>query len=127
MIESTRRLGRGTFSGHSGIGTGGGGGDGGGRHSSSSRDSSEEKADVKVEAGGGADASDGRAQWGNALQFFFTLLGYCVGLGNIWRFPYLCQKNGGGEKTSLFYYTYSACLETLIRMLHPGNAFEARY
>ena len=81
--------------------TGGGGGDGGGRHSSSSRDSSEEKADVKVEAGGGGDASDGRAQWGNALQFFFTLLGYCVGLGNIWRFPYLCQKNGGGKKTSI--------------------------
>ena len=112
--------------------TGGGGGDVGGRHSSSSRDSSEEKADVKVEAGGGADASDeGRAQWGNALQFFFTLLGYCVGLGNIWRFPYLCQKNGGGEKTSLCYYIlnyyYSACLETLIRMLHTGNVFEARY
>lgn len=55
--------------------------------------SSEETSDGRsVEEGGG----EGRAQWGNALQFFFTLLGYCVGLGNIWRFPYLCQKNGGG-------------------------------
>ena len=56
--------------------------------------SSEETSDGRsVEEGGG----EGRAQWGNALQFFFTLLGYCVGLGNIWRFPYLCQKNGGGK------------------------------
>ncbi len=40
-----------------------------------------------------------RQQWGHSLQFFFTILGFCVGLGNIWRFPYLCQANGGGTKT----------------------------
>ena len=42
-------------------------------------------------------AGEDRVQWGNSAQFFFTILGYCVGLGNIWRFPYLCQKNGGGK------------------------------
>ncbi len=47
--------------------------------------------------GGGAKDEDSREQWGNSLQFFFTVLGFCVGLGNIWRFPYLCQANGGGE------------------------------
>lgn len=37
-----------------------------------------------------------RQQWGNQLEFFFTLVAYAVGLGNVWRFPYLAYKSGGG-------------------------------
>ena len=37
-----------------------------------------------------------RAQWDNKIQFLLTLIGYAVGLGNVWRFSYLVNRNGGG-------------------------------
>lgn len=55
-----------------------------------------------------------RAAWSGKLQFFLSIIGYSVGLGNIWRFPYLCQQNGGGKsfdiclqaKHLIYYYNY---------------------
>lgn len=38
-----------------------------------------------------------RQKWDNKLQFMLSAIGYSVGLGNVWRFPYLVQQNGGGE------------------------------
>lgn len=37
-----------------------------------------------------------RAVWGRKIEYLLSLFGYSVGLGNIWRFPYLCMRNGGG-------------------------------
>ncbi|MFC1703941.1 sodium-dependent transporter [Candidatus Omnitrophota bacterium] len=37
-----------------------------------------------------------RAQWNTRTGFIFAAIGSAIGLGNIWRFPYLCYDNGGG-------------------------------
>ncbi|KAK6165404.1 hypothetical protein SNE40_022337 [Patella caerulea] len=51
-------------------------------------------------------AASKRAQWGRQLEFLFTLIGYAVGLGSVWRFPFLCFRNGGGA----FLVPYFICL-----------------
>ena len=44
--------------------------------------------------GGGAENDVDASAWENKRQFLLSVVGYSVGLGNIWRFPYLCQSNG---------------------------------
>ncbi|XP_028448841.1 sodium- and chloride-dependent GABA transporter 3-like [Perca flavescens] len=37
-----------------------------------------------------------RGQWASKTEYILVVAGNVVGLGNVWRFPYLCYKNGGG-------------------------------
>ena len=58
------------------------------------------------ETDGTGEAPAGRGSFGTRLGFILAAAGSAVGLGNIWKFPYITGENGGG----LFVVIYLACI-----------------
>ncbi len=46
--------------------------------------------------------NNGREQWGSRLGFILAAAGSAVGLGNIWKFPYLTGANGGAAFVCIY-------------------------
>ncbi|KAI4821670.1 hypothetical protein KUCAC02_007264 [Chaenocephalus aceratus] len=53
--------------------------------------------------GAGTSNAD-RPAWDSKVQYVLAQVGFSVGLGNVWRFPYLCHQNGGGAFMLLYVF-----------------------
>ncbi|MDX1458511.1 MAG: sodium-dependent transporter, partial [Marinobacter sp.] len=57
----------------------------------------------------GASTQAPRGQWSSRLAFILAATGSAVGLGNVWKFPYITGENGGGA----FVLVYLACIAVI--------------
>ncbi|XP_052231528.1 sodium- and chloride-dependent glycine transporter 1-like isoform X2 [Dreissena polymorpha] len=50
-----------------------------------------------------------RGVWARKIEFILSVIGYSVGVGNLWRFPYLVMQNGGGAFLIPFFFFLFVC------------------
>ena len=66
-----------------------------------------------------------REQWGSKIGFILAAIGSAVGLGNIWRFPYIAYSNGGGAfLIPYFFAIFTAGIPLLILEYGLGHKYK---
>lgn len=57
-----------------------------------------------------------RGAWANQIEFILSCIGYAVGIGNVWRFPFFIYRNGGGT-----YAPVTVAHVCICPMVYMGN------
>uniref|UniRef100_A0A8C7X5M9 Transporter n=1 Tax=Oryzias sinensis TaxID=183150 RepID=A0A8C7X5M9_9TELE len=68
------------------------------------RKKSETQLTAATGSNGAEDSAADRPAWDSKIQYVLAQVGFSVGLGNVWRFPYLCHQNGGGAFMLLYIF-----------------------
>lgn len=65
-----------------------------------------------------------REQWGSKVGFILAAIGSAIGLGNIWRFPYVAYTNGGGAfLIPYFFAIFTAGIPLIILEYSLGHKY----
>lgn len=87
-------------------------------------DPEEEKEQLSTSIEDDDFSDDDRVLWSKKVESMLSFVGLCVGLGNLWRFPYLCMRNGGGKYDRTLNL---ACLYAVVCMTGAIQHFGVTY
>ena len=65
---------------------------------------------------------DSKPLWSRKRTFLYAAIGAAVGLGNIWRFPYMAGENGGGAFLLIYlFFVVCLCTPLVVTELYIGQ------